>query len=154
MANNSDITWLYTDDNGFLVSTTPADECPLTLEEIKTKDVPSDKTVYTINTVDLPTDWHFRDSWTYDGSSFGINMTKAREIHRTEIRYARTEKLAELDIEFQKALETGASTTDIVAKKNALRDAPADSAIDSASDTAALKAQWNTTILGETPYSS
>ena len=41
-----------------------------------------------------------------------------------------------------------------MAKKNALRDAPADSAIDSASDTAALKAQWNTTILGETPYSS
>ena len=81
-------------------------------------------------------------------------MTKAREIHRTKIRYARTEKLAELDIQFQRALETGASTTDIVAKKTALRDAPADSAIDSASDTAALKAQWNTAILGESPYSS
>ena len=48
---------------------------------------------------------------------FGIDMTKAREIHKTNIRNARTPKFAELDIEFQKALETGASTTDIVAGK-------------------------------------
>ena len=84
---------------------------------------------------------------------FGIDMAKAREIHKTNIRNARTPKLAELDIEFQKALETGASTTDIVAKKQALRDAPADSDIDSASDTDALKAQWKTDILGTSPYS-
>ena len=84
---------------------------------------------------------------------FGIDMAKAREIHKTNIRKARTPKLAELDIEFQKALETGASTTDIVSKKQALRDAPADSAIVSASDEAALKAQWNTSILGDSPYS-
>ena len=84
---------------------------------------------------------------------FGIDMAKAREIHKANIRTAREPKLAELDIEFQKALETGASTTDIVAKKQALRDAPADSAIAAASDTAALKAQWNTNILGTSPYS-
>ena len=84
---------------------------------------------------------------------FGIDMAKAREIHKTNIRDARTPKLAELDIEFQKALETGASTTDIVAKKQALRDAPADSDIAAASDTDALKAQWKTDILGTSPYS-
>ena len=84
---------------------------------------------------------------------FGVDMAKAREIHKTNIREARTPKLAELDIEFQKALETGASTTDIVAKKQALRDAPADSGIAAASDEAALKAQWNTSILGASPYS-
>ena len=84
---------------------------------------------------------------------FGIDMAKAREIHKTNIRQARAPKLAELDIEFQKALETGASTTDIVAKKQALRDAPADSGIASASDTDALKAQWKTDILGTSPYS-
>jgi len=84
---------------------------------------------------------------------FGIDMAKAREIHKTNIRNARTPKLAELDIEFQKALETGASTTDIVAKKQALRDAPADSGIAAASDTDALKAQWKTDILGSSPYS-
>ena len=84
---------------------------------------------------------------------FGVDMAKAREIHKTNIRAAREPKLAELDIEFQKAQETGAATTDIVAKKNALRDAPAASAIDAATDEAGLKAQWNTSILGTTPYS-
>ena len=83
---------------------------------------------------------------------FGVDMAKAKEIHKTNIRIAREPKLVELDVEFQKALETGASTTDIVAKKNALRDAPADSDIDSASDTDALKAQWKTDILGTSPY--
>ena len=84
---------------------------------------------------------------------FGVDMAKAREIHKDKIRSARIEKLAELDVEFQKALETGASTTDIVAKKQALRDAPADSGIAAASDTDALKAQWKTDILGTSPYS-
>ena len=79
---------------------------------------------------------------------FGIDMAKAREIHKNNIRIARRPKLAELDVEFQKALETGASTTDIVTKKQALRDAPADSSIASASDADALKAQWKTDILG------
>mgnify|MGYP003146194184 FL=1 len=84
---------------------------------------------------------------------FGVDMAKAREIHKNNIRTARAEKFKELDIEFQKALETGASTTDIVAKKQALRDAPADSGIAAASDTDALKAQWKTDILGTSPYS-
>jgi hypothetical protein len=82
-----------------------------------------------------------------------IDMAKAKEIHRKKIRISRTPLLEELDIEFQKAQETGASTTDIVAKKQALRDAPADSAIDAATDDAGLKAQWNTSILGASPYS-
>ena len=83
---------------------------------------------------------------------FGIDMAKAREIHKTNIRNARKAKLAELDIEFQKAQETSADASAIITKKQALRDAPADSAISSASDEAALKAQWNTAILGTSPY--
>tara|TARA_R100000231_G_C5295165_1_gene155841 strand:- start:40 stop:303 length:264 start_codon:yes stop_codon:yes gene_type:complete len=80
------------------------------------------------------------------------DMVKAKEIHKTKIREAREPLLQALDVEFQKALETGASTTDIVAKKNALRDAPADSTIEAAKTEADLKAQWNTSILGNTPY--
>ena len=85
---------------------------------------------------------------------FGIDMAKAREIHKTNIRNARTPKLAELDIELLKAQETSADTTAIVAKKQALRDAPADSKIDAATDEAALKAQWDTSLLGNSPYTS
>ena len=84
---------------------------------------------------------------------FGIDMAKAREIHKDKIRLARAPKLAELDVEFQKALEAGSSTTDIVAKKQALRDAPADSGIAAANSADALKAQWKTDILGTSPYS-
>ena len=36
--------------------------------------------------------------------------------------------------------------------QQALRDAPADSAINSANNTDELKAQWNTSILGPSPY--
>tara|TARA_R100000773_G_C4218674_1_gene117157 strand:+ start:1208 stop:1471 length:264 start_codon:yes stop_codon:yes gene_type:complete len=81
------------------------------------------------------------------------DMAKARALHRSAIRFQRIEKLQELDVEFQKAQETGTSTTDIVAKKQALRDAPADSTIEAASTEAELKAQWKTDILGASPYS-
>ena len=82
-----------------------------------------------------------------------IDMAKAKEIHKTRIRAARPEKFAELDIEFQRALETSADTSAIIAKKQALRDAPADSAIDAATTESELKAQWNTSVLGDSPYS-
>tara|TARA_B000000532_G_C18602087_1_gene291746 strand:+ start:248 stop:508 length:261 start_codon:yes stop_codon:yes gene_type:complete len=84
---------------------------------------------------------------------FGIDMAKAKEIHREKIRIARKPKLAELDIEFQKALETGADTSAIVAKKQALRDAPAAAGISTAASDSDLKAQWDTTNLGDSPYS-
>ena len=82
---------------------------------------------------------------------FGINMSKAKDIHKDNIREARKDKLAALDIEFQKAQETSADTSAIVAKKNALRDAPAASAINAATNVAELKAQWDTSILGDKP---
>jgi flagellar basal body rod protein FlgB len=85
---------------------------------------------------------------------FGIDMAKAKEIHKNNIRAARTPKLAELDIEFQRALETSADTSAIVAKKKALRDAPANSAIDAAKTEAELIAAWDTCILGTSPYTS
>ena len=84
---------------------------------------------------------------------FEINMAKAKEIHKDRIRIARKPLLEALDVEFQKAQETSASTTDIVAKKNALRDAPAAVGISSATTTDELKAQWDTSILGTSPYS-
>ena len=82
-----------------------------------------------------------------------VDLTKAKEIHKENIRLARKPLLESLDIDYTKAVETSADTSAIVAKKQALRDAPADSAIDAATDEAGLKAQWNTSILGDSPYS-
>ena len=83
---------------------------------------------------------------------FGIDMAKAKEIHKEKIRIARKPKLAELDIEFQRALETSANTSTIVAKKQALRDAPVATGIATAVNPQDLKAQWDTSILGTSPY--
>ena len=81
------------------------------------------------------------------------DMAKAKEIHKTKIRAARPSKFAELDIEFQRALETSADTSAIIAKKQALRDAPAAVGISTALTETDLKAQWNTSLLGDSPYS-
>ena len=78
-------------------------------------------------------------------------MSKAKDIHKDNIREARKDKLAELDIEFQIAQETSADTSAIVAKKQALRDAPAASAINASTNVTELKAQWDTSILGDKP---
>ena len=83
---------------------------------------------------------------------FNTDMAKAREIHKNNIRRARDEKFPALDAEFNKVLEASGDTAAVAAKRQALRDAPADSAIAAASDPAALKAQWNTSILGTSPY--
>ena len=117
------------------------------------KDVPSGLSYQIVEDSVIPTDRSFRNAWIQNNKIIETDIAKAREIHKNNIRNARTPKLAELDIEFQKALETSSSTTDIVSKKQALRDAPADSGIASADTEAKLKAQWNTSILGDSPYS-
>ena len=116
------------------------------------KAVPSGLSYEIVEDSVIPSDRSFRNAWKQNSKTIETDMTKAKEIHKTNIRNARTPKLVELDVEFQKALETSSSTTDVVSKKQALRDAPADSGIDSAKTEAELKAQWNTSILGTSPY--
>ena len=139
---------IYTKSDGTVSIITPAGDVNDAI-----KDVPSGLSYEIVEDSAIPTDRSFRNAWKQNSKTIETDMTKAKEIHKDKIRTARTPKLAELDIEFQKALETSSSTTDIVAKKQALRDAPADSGIASASDTDALKAQWKTDILGTSPYS-
>ena len=81
-----------------------------------------------------------------------VDMAKAKEVHKKNIRDARAPKLAALDVDFQRALETSSGTDLIVANKQALRDAPAAAGIATATTTDELKAQWDTTILGTSPY--
>ena len=81
-----------------------------------------------------------------------LDINEAKEIHKANIREARSSKLAELDIEFMMAQETGADTSAIVVKKQALRDAPAAVGISTAVTDVDLKSQWDTSILGDSPY--
>tara|TARA_B000000609_G_C24156408_1_gene340751 strand:- start:870 stop:1301 length:432 start_codon:yes stop_codon:yes gene_type:complete len=138
---------IYTNTNGTISIITPAGDVNDAI-----KDVPSGLSYEIVEDSAIPTDRSFRNAWKQNSKTIETDMTKAKEIHKANIRAARKDKLAELDIEFQKALETSASTTDIVSKKQALRDAPADSAIASADTETKLKAQWNKDILGDSPY--
>ena len=83
-----------------------------------------------------------------------IDLAKAKEMHRNRIRAARTPLFTDLDVQYQRATETSADTSAIVAKKQALRDAPAAAAIDNASNENELIEQWDTSLLGDTPYKS
>ena len=62
---NSDYRLIYENDDGGISIVSPADNCGLTLEQIKAKDCTSDRTVYTVNKSAVPTDRSFRDAWTY-----------------------------------------------------------------------------------------
>lgn len=51
-----------------------------------------------------------------------VNFTKAQELTKERLRAERQPLLEEQDVAFQRALETGADTTAIVAEKQRLRD--------------------------------
>jgi hypothetical protein len=75
-------------------------------------------------------------------------MEKAREIHRAKMRDAREPFFAALDIAYQRATETGADTSAIVAKKQDLREVTSDPAIEAAQTTDELKAIWPDILKG------
>ena len=158
---------IFTQSNGIISVMTPVlteinpdTGVEFTIQEIIEKDlIPTGITTYSI--VDdsvIPSDRTFRGAWV--GNGVGVStativedMTKAKEIHKNNIRQKREGKLKELDVDFQRALETSADTSSIVAKKQALRDAPAASGITTAANITELKAQWDESILGTSPYS-
>ena len=152
---------IYTQENGVIAVVHPTDLSlkEMTIEQIAQKVVPVGISTYSIveDSV-IPTDRTFRNSWVGVGigTTGGIiseDMTKAKELHKAKIREARADKFTALDIEYQRATETSADTSAIVTKKQALRDAPAASGIATAANTSELKAQWDTSILGTSPYS-
>ena len=62
---NSDKRFIYANDEGGISIVVPADNWGLTLEQIKDKNCPSGKTVYTVDKSAIPTDRSFRNAWTY-----------------------------------------------------------------------------------------
>ena len=53
--------------------------------------------------------------------AINIDITKAREVHKEELRIERREKFKALDVLYMRAQEAGEDTSD-VAKKQLLRD--------------------------------
>ena len=98
-----------------------------------------------VSEAEVPTDRSYRDSWEADGATkIKHNMPKARDIHRDKMRAVRLPKLAALDIDYQRADETGdtARKTEITSQKQALRDVTAVPEIEAATNIDGLKAAW------------
>lgn len=109
-------------------------------------DIPHDAINPTIiDRSDVPEDRSFRDAWRHDGAAaIGHDIEKCRSIHRDRMRAARGPMLAALDVEYQRADESGdvERKRAISAKKQALRDVTKHPAIDAATSPSDLKAVW------------
>jgi hypothetical protein len=122
-------------------------ESDMTSAEKLLADIPANLSPLIIEYSDLP-DQMFCKAWFVANGKVNVDMDYARELHRNRMRGARFNKLAELDIEFQRALETGTDTKDIVARKQALRDVTKDPGIEAATTTQELRSVWPE-ILGD-----
>ena len=102
----------------------------------------------------MPTDRHFRNAWSLSGTVISEDLAKAKEIFKDKIREARKPLLEAEDVAYMKALEAGDSSAQTAAinTKTSLRDAPAAAAITNADTIAKLKAAWDTSLLGTSPY--
>jgi hypothetical protein len=120
----------------------------------KTYVTDKDGAVADASTITMPSDRHFRNAWKLNGSVMAEDITEAKKIFQDKIREVRKPLLEAEDVVYMKALEANdASAKDAsVAKKKKLRDAPAASAISSADTIAKLKAAWDTSTLGDSPY--
>lgn len=104
--------------------------------------------------VTKPSDRHFRDAWILSGKVISEDLTTAKNIFKDKIREARAPLLVAEDVVYMKALEAddASAKTASVTKKTNLRNAPAASAITNATTIAELKAAWDTSLLGDSPY--
>ena len=121
-----------------------------------TKTFVTDKDGATIDasTATIPSDRHFRNAWKLSGSVMAEDMTAAKVIFKDKIREVRKPLLEAEDVAYMKALEAddASAKTASVNKKKALRDAPSATAIENADTVAKLKAAWDASTLGTSPY--
>jgi hypothetical protein len=112
---------IFTNDNGGVSTCIPTGE--ISIDAVMTKDVPAGRGARIVNLTDLPNQHNdFYDAWEMDATSVTVNLAKAKELTKKRLRAERAPLLEAQDVAFQRALESGADTTAIVAEKNRLRD--------------------------------
>lgn len=112
---------IFTNDTGGVSICTPTGELPI--EQVQSRDIPSSVRSYIVNSADLPEDDNdFFNAWEQDRGVVTVSIAKAKEITKARLRLERAPLLAAQDVLFQRAMETGADTTAIVAEKARLRD--------------------------------
>jgi hypothetical protein len=117
--------YIHTNEKGRVTVTYPAPEAleSMTHEEIMAKDCPDHAAM--IDNDLLPNDdMDFFDAWTLVNGAVIVDLEAAKEITKNRLRFERGPLLTAQDVAFQRALETGADTTAIVAEKQRLRNLP------------------------------
>jgi hypothetical protein len=109
---------IFTNDNGGVSTCIPTGE--ISIEAVLAKDCP--KGAIIVEQSALPTANDFYDAWELIDGKVEVSFAKAVEITKKRLRAERTPLLAAQDVAFQRALESGADTTAIVAEKQRLRD--------------------------------
>ena len=109
---------IFTNENGGVSTCIPTGELPI--EQVLTKDCPVGAIIVDSST--LPTDNEFYDAWELANKSVTVNLNKAKELTKNRLRAKRMPLLQAQDVAFQRAMESGADTSAIVAEKQRLRD--------------------------------
>ena len=84
-----------------------------------------------------------------------VNIDKAKELHKQNLRWARAEEFKKLDVEALKAIEQGntAKLAEIATVKNQLRDITLAEEIQSATSVDDLKSFWPQDLISRSsPY--
>lgn len=113
---------IYTRPDGGVSVIVPAINTKLTIEEIAIKRVPKGCAYEIVEDSVIPSDRELRGAWKHSGGKIDVDIVKAQEITKNRLREERAPLLSDLDVEFLKALETGADTSTILAEKQRLRD--------------------------------
>ena len=102
----------------------------------------------------VPADRNFRGAWVLNGTVISEDIDAAKEIFKDKIREVRKPLLEAEDVIYMKALESDNADAKLasVLVKETLRNAPAAAAITNATTIAELKAAWDTSVLGASPY--
>lgn len=111
---------VFDNGTGGMATCIPTGE--ISIEAVMEKDVPKGRNARIINASDMPRDTDFYDAFELTPTEIVVNFAKAKELTKNRLRAERTPLLAAQDVAFQRALESGASTTAIVAEKQRLRD--------------------------------
>ena len=110
---------IFTNDNGGVSVCIPTGE--ISIEAVQAKDTPKGSII--VNQSDLPNQHNdFFDAWELVDGKVEVSLAKAVEITKKRLRSEREPLLAAQDVAFQRALESGADTSAIVAEKQRLRD--------------------------------
>ena len=114
---------IFTNDNGGVSVCVPTGELPI--EAVQAKDIPAGVQSFVVDHNSLPNqDNDFFDAWEQTSGVVTVNLSKAKEVTKRRLRVEREPLLVAQDVAFQRALESGADTSAIVAEKNRLRDLP------------------------------